>query len=142
MSASPEGTRLVRLWVEKAENDLRNAAYTLTMEEDCPLDTVCFHAQQCAEKYIKALLTSMRIEFHRTHDLLELVWLLPEEIGLRSEVASLSELNRYAVEARYPGDWEPITREDAEAALATAGRVRDTLRAHLPHEVVPTGAKE
>jgi HEPN domain-containing protein len=83
----------------------------------------------------------MQIEFHRTHDLLERVWLLPEEIGLRSEVASLSELNRYAVETRYPGDWEPITRDDAEAALATAGRIRDLLRAHLPSGVVEPGVQ-
>lgn len=136
MTALPDHIRLVRMWVEKAENDLRNATYTLTLVEDCPFDTVCFHAQQGAEKYIKAVLTARQIEFPRTHDLLELAWLLPEEIGLRAEIVSLSELNRYAVEARYPGEWDPIAREDANEALSTARRVRGVLRSHLPPELL------
>ena len=47
MSAPPE---IVSQWVEKAEHDLKNAEHTLTLQEDCPFDTVCYHAQQCAEK--------------------------------------------------------------------------------------------
>jgi HEPN domain-containing protein len=41
-------------WVAKAENDLKSAAHLLTMK-DCPVDNVCFNAQQCVEKYLKAL---------------------------------------------------------------------------------------
>ena len=58
MNEQPEITSVVRGWVEKAEHDLRNAEYVLSMEHDCPTDTVCFHCQQCAEKYLKALLLS------------------------------------------------------------------------------------
>ena len=53
MNGAPERLRNVRQWVAKAENDLRNAEHTLTLQEECPFDTVCFHAQQCAEKYLK-----------------------------------------------------------------------------------------
>lgn len=56
MSANAETLRVVRQWVEKAENDLKNATHTLKLGRDCPTDTVCFHAQQCVEKYLKALL--------------------------------------------------------------------------------------
>ena len=42
MSARPEQIDVVRPWVDKADNDLKNAVHTLTMGEDCPLDTVCF----------------------------------------------------------------------------------------------------
>ena len=45
-----------RAWIKKAESDLKTAEHTLTLKENCPFDTVCFHAQQCAEKYLKALL--------------------------------------------------------------------------------------
>ncbi len=38
-----------RGWVEKAEHDLRNAVHTLELGQDCPFDTVCFHAQQCVK---------------------------------------------------------------------------------------------
>jgi len=59
----PEANELLgvaRQWVQKAENDLKNAAYTLQMGEGCPTDTVCFHAQQCAEKYLIRL--SFRVD--------------------------------------------------------------------------------
>ena len=58
MSGRPDPAFLAREWVEKAEEDLTNAEHTLTMEAHCPFSTVCFHAQQCVEKYIKALLVS------------------------------------------------------------------------------------
>ena len=56
MTELPETLSLVRQWVEKAEEDLCVAEHTLTLDENCPYGTVCFHAQQCAEKYLKALL--------------------------------------------------------------------------------------
>lgn len=70
----------LRQWVQKAENALKNAAHTLKLGADCPTDTVCFHAQQCVEKYLKALLTSRGTRFPRTHDLVVLVELLPRNI--------------------------------------------------------------
>ena len=69
MSAPPEVLSLVRQWVEKAEEDLLTAEHTLTLEDDCPYGTVCFHAQQCAEKYLKALLTLHAIPFPKIYDL-------------------------------------------------------------------------
>jgi len=46
--------------------------HTLMLDENCPYDTICFHAQQCVEKYLKALLTSTHTDFPKTHDLIEL----------------------------------------------------------------------
>src|SRR3990167_10955370 len=71
---------VAREWIVKAENDLKNAANTLKMGEDCPTDTVCFHAQQCAEKYLKALLVWKGIPFPKTHDLPSLMAILPEDL--------------------------------------------------------------
>jgi HEPN domain-containing protein len=56
MNAPLEHLALVRLWIEKAESDYKAFQKLLEMGEDCPFDTVCFHAQQCVEKYIKARL--------------------------------------------------------------------------------------
>ncbi len=53
----PEQDRIlivVAEWVEKAEHDLAAAACTLRMKRGCPTDAVCFHAQHCIEKYLKA----------------------------------------------------------------------------------------
>jgi hypothetical protein len=49
-------TAIAREWIIKAENDLKTAAHTLKMVRGCPTDIVCFHAQQCVEKYLKAFL--------------------------------------------------------------------------------------
>jgi HEPN domain-containing protein len=68
MSEPHEIVRRVRQWVEKADHDLRTAEHTLTLEEDCPRDMVCFHAQPCVEKYLKALLVAESVEFPRSHD--------------------------------------------------------------------------
>ena len=56
---------VARQWAAKAENDLKNAAHTVRLKTDCPTDTVCFHVQQCVEKYLKALLVLNDIEFSR-----------------------------------------------------------------------------
>jgi len=70
---------VIQQWVQKAENDLQTATYTLQLGEDCPTDTVCFHAQQCIEKYIKALLVLHESEFPRTHNLGVLIARLPRQ---------------------------------------------------------------
>jgi len=104
MNAPPDLLHLLRQWVIKVENDLRNAEHTLTIENDCPLDTVCFHAQQCAEKYIKSLLSSLSIDFPKSHDLGELIPLLPAHISLPLTIAERERLTDYATVTRYPGD--------------------------------------
>jgi HEPN domain-containing protein len=77
MSAPHSRARTVRLWLEKARNDLRNAEHTLTMAAECPFDTICYHAQQCVEKCLKGLLVWHSIDFPKTHDLGALLSLLP-----------------------------------------------------------------
>lgn len=137
MREQDERIQEIRLWVEKAEHDLRNAVHTLTLEgEDCPLDTVCFHTQQCAEKYLKVLLIFHGVEFPKTHDLEALIYLLPKEMDLHLDIPAVLSLNRYPVEARYPGDWDPMDREEAERAVQIAQAVRDAVRALLPPDAL------
>jgi HEPN domain-containing protein len=79
MTARPRLEDLVWSWVSKAENDLLNIENNLAAN-DIPWDTVCFHAQQGGEKYLKALLVFQRIDFPKIHDLTELYALLPKEL--------------------------------------------------------------
>lgn len=136
MSGQPEIVHLVQQWIEKAEEDLTTAEHTLTLGEKCPLSTVCFHAQQCVEKHLKALLTLHGVPFPKTHDLLELLRLVPETIKSALSLRDMSVINRYAIETRYPGDWEPITRVETEEAIAISRRVRQTIRGCLPQEAI------
>ena len=71
-SCMPENDKVITVvheWVIKAENDLRAASHILKLGEECPTDTVCFHAQQCVEKYLKAFLVLEGIDFPKTHDI-------------------------------------------------------------------------
>lgn len=77
MSGTERITAVVREWIKKAENDFKSARLLIADEDDCPTDTVCFHAQQCIEKYIKALLVAQQTPFPKTHSMSELVALLP-----------------------------------------------------------------
>ncbi|MBE0535246.1 MAG: HEPN domain-containing protein [Phycisphaerae bacterium] len=135
MNEPPEHLQLLRQWVGKADEDLRTAEHILTLEEACPFSSVCFHAQQCVEKYLKALLLSHNTPFGRTHDLVRLYDLLAEQHRRLLDVEELAVLNRYAVEARYPGDWEPIDRKEAEFAVGLALRTRNDVRAVLSEEL-------
>jgi len=88
----------------------------LHTEDVLPADA-CFHAQQCAEKALMALLVHLQVPFPRTHVLDLLVDLVKDEdIEVPLSLDEAIELTQYAVETRYPGAWEPV--DDAEAAVA------------------------
>ena len=131
MTEQDEVVRLARGWAAKAEEDLLAAEHLLGLEEKCPFGIAAFHSQQCAEKYIKAVLTWRGVPFPRTHDLPELLSLVPPDMGIRISPPELALLNRYSVEVRYPGEWEPVTRADARSALRAAREVREAVLAIL-----------
>ena len=124
---------VVREWVVKAENDLTNAAHVLKLAAECPTDTVCFHAQQCVEKYLKALLVLDGIDFPKTHDIERLTALLPARADVRLSAEEQGRLTDYAT-TRYPGSGEILLTE-ARRAVVLARRVRKQVRNLLPSEV-------
>ena len=121
---------LAREWVNKAEGDFATAARETRARKSPNYDAACFHAQQCVEKYLKALLQDYGIAFGRTHNLEMLLTPLlgrhPEWAALRP---ALRELTAYAVETRYPG--ESSDREMARQALSQCRRARLRIRAAL-----------
>jgi len=116
-------------WVAKAEGDFTTALREYRARKSPNYDAACFHAQQCAEKYIKALLQEDHIAFDKTHDLVKLLSLLPTMIGLASLRGKLAMLSVAAVEYRYPG--ECAMRETAKESIATCKAVRNEARFKL-----------
>ena len=123
---------VIREWLVKAENDLKNAAHTLTLGKDCPTDTVCFHAQQCVEKYIKSLLVLRMVDFPKTHNIHALWALLPPKLRPILDHKVQDRLTYYATVQRYPSDEPEISLTEARKAVAIARRVRKEIRRHLP----------
>jgi HEPN domain-containing protein len=132
MPAPDPVTTVIREWIAKAENDLLTAAHTLTLGADCPTDTVCFHAQQCVEKYIKALLVFRATPFPKTHDIRVLRTYLPAKLRPKVDSKVQDRLTEYATVMRYPGPGPDIPLTEARKAVAIARRVRKEVRKHLP----------
>lgn len=123
---------VVRGWTAKADADLANAEIVLEAGPGAPLDTVAYHAQQCAEKYLKALLCSRGQDVPRFHDVEALLtrtdmW---NEVDISVEESRL--LTDYATVTRYPGDYEPVSLDEADHAVELAKRVREAVRRVLP----------
>jgi HEPN domain-containing protein len=120
---------LVDEWTAKAEEDY-SVAGGLVRRRKVPANSVCFHCQQAAEKYLKAVLQRNGIRFGKTHDLEH----LRQQLGNRAqELALLSEdlklLSDYAVKYRYPG--QDATRLEARRAVRAATRIRAAIRGVL-----------
>jgi HEPN domain-containing protein len=117
-------------WVDKAEGDLNTAQRELRARKHPNYDAACFHAQQCAEKYLKARLQESSVGFAKTHDLIRLLdLLLPSLPSLGLLRPRLTGLNIYAVEIRYPGN--SANKARAKQALADCSEVRKAVRLAL-----------
>lgn len=94
---------VTREWVQKAENDFLVAGREMVGNPPV-YDAVCFHSQQCVEKYLKAVLQENNVDLKKTHDL-DLLMDSCERyiIGLSDFAEQLIELSGFAVEVRYPG---------------------------------------
>lgn len=119
-------------WLAKAENDFTNIENNLAATR-VPWDTVCFHAQQAAEKLLKAHLVYHGRVPGRTHDL---VALLTECIALNAALTSrqrdCQRLSYYAVAARYPNDVFDPDEKDAREMIEAARRIQADVLACLP----------
>lgn len=122
--------RDVRDWVTKAEEDYAVVQTLSRRRKSSFNDAVCFHAQQCAEKYLKALLVKYRIAFPKTHDILELLALASRATAsLELLRPTLEYLEPFAVDLRYPGEF--ATRPEARRAARFVTHVRAVVRSLL-----------
>lgn len=116
-------------WAARAEEDYALAASALRRKQPLTYGA-CFHAQQCAEKYLKALLVARQVKFSKVHDLLVLHNQCSKAgILLAIDVKDLNTLSDYAVRTRYPGD-NP-TPDEAREAFEIAKSVRRFARRSL-----------
>ena len=95
-------------------------------------ETASFHAQQAAEKCLKALLVRYQVEFGKTHNLGELLRLADGIVpGISAQLPEVRELTLYAVDARYPGESPPVDRHAARRHAAIARKALEAVRSLL-----------
>jgi len=122
----------VRNWIIKAENDLKIGRDEI-LTDNPATDAICFHMQQCVEKYLKAYLIFNDREIRKTHDIGELIETCSEidaEFRKLYEIKA-DELTDYAVEVRYGEELYFPSKEEAEEAIEIAEKVRKFVRKRL-----------
>jgi HEPN domain-containing protein len=108
-------------WLRFARSDL--AVAQGPVKQGVLLETLCFHAQQAAEKSLKAILLSQGISFPLTHNLKVLLGLLPATLVPPLDADVLARLTEYAASARYPGEYEEVTQDEYREAIRLAEAV-------------------
>ena len=122
-----------KLWLEKAEEDRLCIANELKAERQ-PWSVICFHAQQAAEKYLKAFLVFHEVRPDRTHDLRALVARCASfDLKLLELDPDCRQLNNYAVDIRYPDVAAAVEEQVGRDAVKLAERICEAIRNRLPY---------
>ena len=108
-------------WIKRAKSSIILAKESLG--EEVFLEDLCFQAQQAAEKSIKSIFIYFALEFPNTHNFNVLLLKLKGTIDVPAEIQRVIELNDYAVQTRYPGDYFPVTKEEYYDAIEIAESV-------------------
>ena len=119
-------------WLELAEMDLGAAKYLLGMRP-VPVEIICYHCEQAAEKFLKGALTLFQIEPPKTHDLLQLCKMCCEvDERFAQLVDACVELTPYGVQIRYPSNLE-LNETDMHIALRECGMIREFTQGIFQH---------
>ena len=111
---------IVSDWIKRARSNLERAR-TGKYSEEILYEDICFDAQQSAEKSLKALLVKLDKPFPKTHSIGSLLKLIEETgIEIPDDVKQSKILTDYAVDARYPGVYEPVSEDEYKEALKLA----------------------
>jgi HEPN domain-containing protein len=130
MPLSLRSLGLAHEWLTYARSDLLLA--DINPPEGVMLDALCYHAQQAAEKALKAILVAYEVDFPPTHNLAILRDLVEDACELPVSLQSVVELSVYAVSSRYPEDAESVMDQaEVDAAIIKAREVFEYAEKHI-----------
>ncbi len=122
-----ERIKIVKQWIIKADHDLGTAKITYLHIPEYK-DTITFHCQQTVEKYLKAYLIFLDIEFRRSHDLVYLIEIISQKDPFEDIFYDkASFLQDFAVEIRYPNDIIELEDEGVQNAIKYAEQFRELI---------------
>ena len=121
----------VMQWLTLADEDINLASHALGLGAQSPYRLIAYHAQQCAEKCLKAFLVYHRVDFPYTHNIRRLLKFCAELATWPQNLTNAEELTPYAITARYPGEEEEVTETEATKAIEIAQQVRTQVRTAL-----------
>lgn len=121
----------VRQWLQYGDDDLLLARHGLTLQSSVPYRLIAYHAQQCAEKHLKAYLVFCSIDFPYTHNLSRLIELAQQARDWPESILEAEVLTPYAITTRYPGEDEPVSADEANQTITIAEQTRRLVRQAL-----------
>ena len=129
-------------WIRIAEMDLSSSHHLYENHHPKPLEIICFHTQQAAEKMLKCFLVVHSIDIPKIHDL-NVLWNMCLEIDEKFDgiFSTVTSLNRYSVIPRYPNELQ-IEDHDAAKALENADTVMDFVKSILSEKEQATNPDE
>ncbi len=127
----PEILKKVIQWLNLADEDLNLASHALGLGARSPYRLIAYHAQQCAEKYLKAFLVYHNVDFPYSHNIRVLLKLCSNLAAWPQILKDAEELTSYAITTRYPGEDEEVTESEARRAIDLARQVREQVRTAL-----------
>ena len=125
--------RKVNLWMAYADEDLHLSKYALKLRP-APCRLIAYHAQQCAEKCLKAYLVFRRVDFPYTHNISLLLELCTGQSKWAESLQDAEELTAFAITTRYPGEDKKVTMAEAVRAIELASSVRQAVKKALADE--------
>jgi HEPN domain-containing protein len=123
---------LIQNWIIKADHDYKIALSEIKTE-DPAFDMICYHMQQCTEKYLKAWLLSQNVPVKKTHNisiLLEQCILIDNSFSSLLE-SGVESLTVYATDTRYPDDFYMPTKEETDNAVLLVDGVKKFITSKL-----------
>ena len=121
---------LSKEWLDLAQMDLASAEYLLGMRP-LPIEIICYHCEQAAEKLLKGILVYCGVDAPKTHDLVQLCKLCTQIDPYWAELSEACiELTPYGVQIRYPTNLE-LNEYDMDCALRECRRMDEFVRKRL-----------
>jgi HEPN domain-containing protein len=110
-------------WFDRAKSSLEIAG---TRNSDLVhYEDLCYQAQQAVEKAIKGLLIYYNVEPQFTHNIGVLLEEVEVYVNISDEIKEAIKLTKYAVQTRYPGEYDDVTKEEYEDAIKIAKKCLD-----------------
>lgn len=112
------------------------ANHAFSMDSNIPYCLIGYHAQQCAEKYLKAYLVCKLIDFPYTNSIEPLISIIESNEKISGLLPEAYELTNYDIAKRYPGSYRNVTSDEARKAIRLAGETRNVIIEMLKNEGV------
>jgi HEPN domain-containing protein len=108
-----EQDEYLRNWLFRAKEDIAVIDNLYKTDPDLYASTICFHAQQAVEKFLKAFLVYHNIDFPRTHDV-DFLLLECKKIDSIDFDVDFGSLSDFGVNIRYPDDFYIPDKEETD----------------------------